>query len=61
MRLDGEEAALVRSLVDSGTMIYPRTHSDAAKRGQKMSYDDAYLKYAIEKKADQANRPQQQQ
>lgn len=56
MRLDGEEASLVRSLVDNGTMIYPRNHSDVGKRGQKMSYDDAYVKYATEKKADQASR-----
>lgn len=56
MRLDGEQAALVRSLVDNGTMIYPRSHPDAGKRGQKMSYEDAYVKYAREMQADQANR-----
>ena len=56
MKLDGEEAALVRGLVDNGTMIYSRTHSDASKRGQKMSYEDAYVKYAREKQADTENR-----
>lgn len=56
MRLDGEEAALVRSLVDNGTMRYPHSHQEADKRGQKMSYDDAYVKYAREKQADQASR-----
>lgn len=56
MRLDGEEAALVRSLVDNGTMVYPRNHPDAAKRGQRMSHEDAYVKYAREKQADQASR-----
>lgn len=56
MRLDGEEAALVRSLVDSGTLNYPRDHKDATKRGQRMSYEDAYVKYAREKQTDQANR-----
>lgn len=55
MRLDGEQAALVRSLVDNGTLVYPRNHPDAGKRGQKMSYDDAYVKYAKEVQTDQAN------
>lgn len=61
MRLDGDEAALVRNLVDNGTMIYPRNHQDSAKRGQKMSYDDAYVKYAREKQADAPNRNNQNQ
>lgn len=56
MRLDGEEAALVRSLVDQGTMRYPRDHQDQGKRGQKMTYDDAYVKYAREKQTDRASR-----
>lgn len=56
MRLEGDEASLVRSLVDNGTMIYPRNHPDAGKRGTKMSYEDAYVKYAREKQNDQANR-----
>lgn len=46
MKLDGEQADFVRKLVDNGTMIYPRTHPDAGKRGQKMSYEDAYVTYA---------------
>ena len=58
MRLSGEQAELVRSLVDNGTMIYPRNHSDPAKAGKKMSYPDAYVKYANEIKN---NPPSQQQ
>lgn len=58
MRLDGEQAALVRSLVDNGTMIYPRNHPDPAKRGMRMSYEDAYLDYARKAKADAASRNQ---
>ena len=52
MKLDGEQTDFVRRLVDNGTMLYPRTHSDAAKRGQKMSYDDAFVEYAKKLKAD---------
>lgn len=48
LRLDGEQAALVRSLVDNGTMLYPRNHSDHNKAGKRMSYEDAYVKYARE-------------
>ncbi len=58
MTLDGEQAEFVRSLVDNGTMKYPRDHTDATKRGQKMSYNDAYLQYAKNLKTDQANRSQ---
>lgn len=46
LRLDGEQAGFVRSLVDNGTMLYPRNHSDPAKAGKKMSYEDAYVTYA---------------
>lgn len=56
LTLDGEQAELVRSLVDNGTMRYPRNHPDVNKRGQKMEYKDAYLKYAQEYKTDQAGR-----
>ncbi len=56
MRLDGEQAALVRSLVDNGTLTYSHKHPDANKRGQKMSYDDAYVQYAKQVQTDQANR-----
>ena len=52
MNLDGEQADFVRRLVDNGTMIYPRTHPDADKRGKKMSYNDAYVEYAKKLKAD---------
>lgn len=61
MRLNGEEVDMVRSLVDNGTLLYPRNHPDPNKRGQRMSYDDAYHRFATEKKSDLANRPQQQQ
>lgn len=61
MRLDGEQASLVRSLVDNGTMRYPHTHADANKRGQKMSYDDAYVQYARNAQADAVNRGNNQQ
>lgn len=57
MKLSGEQAELVRSLVDNGTMRYPRTHTDPNKAGKKMSYDDAYVQYAREVKA---NPPQTQ-
>lgn len=60
-RLSGEEAELVRSLVDNGTMRYGRDAQDAAKRGQKMSYEDAYVKYARERKSDQDSRGNQNQ
>lgn len=60
MRLDGEEAAFVRNLVDSGTMIYPRDHADKNKAGRKMTYDDAYLEYARQKKAQPSHNQQQQ-
>jgi hypothetical protein len=56
MRLSGEEADLVRSLVDNGTMFYPRDHHDEKKRGQKMTYQDAYVQYAKNKQSDQASR-----
>lgn len=54
--LDGEQAALVRSLVDNGTLKYPRNHPDVNKRGQKMDYKDAYVDYAKNMQRDQADK-----
>lgn len=56
VQLSGEERSFVDSLVDNGTMRYPRDHSDPNKRGQKMTKQDAYVKYAKERAADQASR-----
>jgi len=52
MKLDGEQADFVRRLVDNNTMVYPRNHPDATKRGQRMSYDDAYVEYAKKLQSD---------
>lgn len=47
MRLSGEQAAFVRQMVDQGVpgYKYPRGHK---MQGQKMTYQDAYVKYARE-------------
>ncbi|NDH57363.1 MAG: hypothetical protein EBX60_03720 [Betaproteobacteria bacterium] len=55
--LDGETASFVRGLVDNGTMRYPRSHPDVAKRGQPMEYNDAYKEYARQRQM----QPQQSQ
>lgn len=47
--LSGEEAAMCRAMVDSQAVRYPHTYKDVAKRGQVMSYDDAYKDYARRK------------
>ena len=60
MRLDGEQADFVRRLVDNGTMIHPRNHPDAAKRGQKMTYDEAYVQYAKNLQSDPGNQQNRQ-
>lgn len=56
VQLSGEERSFVDSLVENKTMRYPRDHPDAAKRGQVMTKQDAYVKYAKERAADQAVR-----
>lgn len=56
VQLSGEERSFVDSLVDNGTMRYPRDYAVAEKRGQKMEKKDAYIKYARERAADQSSR-----